>query len=224
MEAFKPRHVVAIVVSLCAAAVLTPVAVGAATGTLTNITDPVAAANKARVSNRGGLYVSEADPYNGQFGRVDATGRRLVGDGSGALDVVQAPPAKQFATRDLVRLNAADNRQVLATGVGTRKLTLTSLVVTTSGGVADTQVQLQFTVYVKPNASTGSCDPSATGFTAAEQFLVFVPMNDTRNVTWPTGFTLTSAADANDLYCFAVDAYNTPANATTNVAAYGYYN
>lgn len=54
---FAPKHVVAIVACVCAAAVLAPVGVMAATGTLVNLTDPVDGSRKARVSGISGLYV-----------------------------------------------------------------------------------------------------------------------------------------------------------------------
>lgn len=54
---FAPKHIVAIVVAVSAAAVLTPVGVMAATGQLVNITDPVDAGNKARVTDNGALQV-----------------------------------------------------------------------------------------------------------------------------------------------------------------------
>lgn len=50
-----PKHVVAIVVSLSAAAVLTPVGVMAATGTLVNITDPYYPERRARVTTSNSL-------------------------------------------------------------------------------------------------------------------------------------------------------------------------
>ncbi|HVF05391.1 MAG TPA: hypothetical protein VNA20_11175 [Frankiaceae bacterium] len=52
---FEPKHVVAMVASVCAAAVLAPVGVIAATGTLVNITDPSVASRKARVTTSGSL-------------------------------------------------------------------------------------------------------------------------------------------------------------------------
>jgi hypothetical protein len=54
---FEPRHVVSMVASVCAAAVLAPVGVMAATGTLTNLVDPFDSTRKARVTGISGLYV-----------------------------------------------------------------------------------------------------------------------------------------------------------------------
>lgn len=54
---FQPRHVVTMVVAVCAAAVLAPVGVMAATGTLVNIVDPVLGDRKVRVGSAGSLQV-----------------------------------------------------------------------------------------------------------------------------------------------------------------------
>lgn len=51
-----PKHVVAMVVAISAAAVLTPVGVMAATGTLMNITDPYDAGRRARVGSNNTLF------------------------------------------------------------------------------------------------------------------------------------------------------------------------
>jgi hypothetical protein len=60
------RQVTAMVIAICLAVVLVPVGAMAATGSLVNITDPVAKTHKAR---------------------VDSAGRLKIGDGSGALTV-----------------------------------------------------------------------------------------------------------------------------------------
>ena len=54
-----PRHLVAIVVALSLSAVLTPVGVMAATGTLVNITDPTHSGRRARVSASGTFHVEQ---------------------------------------------------------------------------------------------------------------------------------------------------------------------
>jgi hypothetical protein len=65
---FAPRHVVAMVVAVCAAVVLAPVGVLAATGQLVNITDPVSGSRQARVSADGRLWVdARAGASSNQF-------------------------------------------------------------------------------------------------------------------------------------------------------------
>jgi len=66
----EARHVVAIVACVCAAAVLAPVGVMAATGSLVNITDPSYASRKARVSADGSMRVeSRAAATTNTFNR-----------------------------------------------------------------------------------------------------------------------------------------------------------
>lgn len=60
---FEAKHVVALVASVCAAAVLAPVGVIAATGTLVNITDPSVASRKARVTTSGSLQTETRAGY-----------------------------------------------------------------------------------------------------------------------------------------------------------------
>ena len=221
-DRFKPRHVVTIVVAVCAAAVLTPVAVGAATGSLVNITDPVTAANKAKVSNRGQLYVTEADPYNGQFARVDATGKQLVGDGVGALDVVNAMPAQPLDAINDLTLHAGDTRRPAFAGIGFRKVSLTSVIASAEGSTAGS-VELLVVAYVKSNSATGDCE-TLSGFGAAERFTIMVPVGQTVNLNWPTGLHWTQYADANDYYCVNVESYGGPSGYTAHFSAYGYRN
>jgi len=221
-ERFKPRHIVTIVVAVCVGAVLMPVAVGAATGSLVNITDPVTAANKAKVSNKGQLYVTEADPYTGAFAKVDSAGKQLVGDGSGALDVVQANPATPLDTINDLTLSSGDTRRPMFAGVGFRKLTLTSLIASAEGSTAGS-VELLVVAYVKSNSASGDCE-TLSGFGAAEQFTVMVPVGQTVNITWPTGLVWTQYADANDYYCINVESFGGPTGYTAHFSAYGYRN
>ena len=54
---FAPKHVVMIVMSICAALILAPVGVMAATGQLVNLVDPADASRKARIGSAGSLRV-----------------------------------------------------------------------------------------------------------------------------------------------------------------------
>jgi hypothetical protein len=65
---FAPKHVVTMVACVCAAAVLAPVGVMAATGSLVNIVDPLLADRKVRVGSAGALHVeSRAGVIGGDF-------------------------------------------------------------------------------------------------------------------------------------------------------------
>ena len=75
---FSGTHITIMVVALCLAVVGAPVAVAASTGSFVNITDPVTAAYKARVTPKGSLAVTPRDAVSGYNGRVDSAGRQLV--------------------------------------------------------------------------------------------------------------------------------------------------
>jgi hypothetical protein len=85
---FTGGQITAMVIAVCAAAVLTPVGAMAATGPATNISDPVKPAYKARVTPAGSLAVSQRDPINGAQARVNASGQQLV---SGNVVVTKQP-------------------------------------------------------------------------------------------------------------------------------------
>lgn len=93
---FKPVHIVTIVVAVCAAAILTPVAVGAATGTLVNIVDPSMSSRQARVSSAGTLTVeSRAGSIANSF---NMTGSRL---GLGYINMVSVSAPTRVAVTEL---------------------------------------------------------------------------------------------------------------------------
>ncbi|HWL35500.1 MAG TPA: hypothetical protein VNQ77_04850 [Frankiaceae bacterium] len=83
---FAPKHVVAMVSSVCAAVVLAPVGVMAATGTLVNLTDPLDGSRKARVSGISGLYVDT---------RPRATAGSFHAFFENVVDVTTLRPAKE---------------------------------------------------------------------------------------------------------------------------------
>lgn len=67
---FQPRHIVTMVVAVCAAAVLAPVGVMAATGQLVNIADPFISGRSARIGSGGTLQVeSRAGATSGAFNK-----------------------------------------------------------------------------------------------------------------------------------------------------------
>jgi hypothetical protein len=83
---FSGKQIVALVAIVAGALVLAPVAVGAATGSFVNITDPVTSSHKARVGAAGGLWSTLIDPTTKSAAKV-TSGKLQVGDGSGALTV-----------------------------------------------------------------------------------------------------------------------------------------
>jgi hypothetical protein len=76
---FTGKQITVMVVAVCLAVVAAPVGVLAVTGTSVNISDPVTAANKARVSANGNLYETPRDPATGSGARVDSGALRVGG-------------------------------------------------------------------------------------------------------------------------------------------------
>lgn len=111
------RHIVTIVASICAAVVLAPVGVMAATGQLVNIADPVTGSNQARVNSGGGLHVSQVDPSTRSVGRVDG-GKVRVGDGSGNLTVDGAVLARDMDANRVVYKSPAGGLDCGANAAG----------------------------------------------------------------------------------------------------------
>jgi hypothetical protein len=89
---FAPKHVVTMVASVCAAVVLAPVGVMAATGTLVNLTDPLDSTRKARVSGISGLYVdtrprATAGSFNVLAENVTDVNARVVKESTSGIAV-----------------------------------------------------------------------------------------------------------------------------------------
>ena len=222
---FKPRHVVAIVVALAIGAAMSPVVVNAATNYV-GLIDGVGGVNKAKVNQSGALWTAEVDPVSKAQSKVDSSGKRLVGDGSGSLTVDgtvssrAASPTNALDTINDLTLHSGDTRRPMFSGVGNRKIVLTSLIASAEGSTAGS-VELLVVAYVKSNSVSGDCE-TLSGFGAAERFTVMVPVGTTENITWPTGLVWTQYADADDFYCINVESFGGPTGYTAHFSAYGY--
>jgi len=194
-ERFRPRHIVAMVVAVSTAVVLMPVAVGAATGSLVNIVDPSNAANKAKVSNMGQLYVTETDPYNGAFGRIGTNGSRLVS---------MAAPSTPWNQINDIQVTGASPRAVLYTGLGPARLNFTSFTFSAEGSTAGT-VRAFVIVYVSDTSSGNCLTLTGASFGAAERFVLTVPVGQTVNVVYPTPLVYSAYASAGRRFCIDVE-------------------
>lgn len=76
---FSGRQLTVMVVAVCAAIMLAPVGVMAATGSGVNIVDPVTSANKAGVSGNGTLLTAARDIHTGAVAAVDGSSLRVGG-------------------------------------------------------------------------------------------------------------------------------------------------
>lgn len=129
---FAPRHVVTMVVAVCAAAVLAPVGVMAATGTLVHITDATFSDRKAQVTQRGGLLVETRPSLPGTF----------VQFGGGITSSTQS--------------------WKLAETVSPTRLALSEMTFLASGGTDGAQHHVDVTAFVQQYASNTPCAPVDT--------------------------------------------------------------
>jgi hypothetical protein len=219
MRRIRPLHAVSIVAAVALGAALTPVAVNA-TSTVMVLADRDNSAVKAKVSSKGSQWVIENDPYTGKYARVSDDGRRLVGDGAGNLTTDMGIPNASLDTINDLTLSAADTRRPMFTGVGGRKVALTSIILSAEGGTAGS-VKLLFIAYIKSNSASGDCE-GLSGFGAAERFTAMVPVGQTVNLNFPSPLTWSQYADADDYYCVDVESYGGPSGYTVHISAYGF--
>jgi hypothetical protein len=85
------NQMVTLVVAVCAAIVLAPVTVMAATGSLVNITDPVHSSYQARVGSTRGLWTTMVDPNTGVAAKVEAGAVRVADTADRNAVVYQTP-------------------------------------------------------------------------------------------------------------------------------------
>lgn len=202
MKRFSSRQIVTMVVAGCAALILTPTAVYAATATSVTIADPLHAAHKARVSSAGRLY---------------------VGDGGGSLTVngtvKSAAPGTPWNQINDVGLTAGSTRAVLYESLGATKLHLTSFTAAIEGGSGS--VRIFVIVYVSDSGS-GDCQTlTGANFGAAERFVIMVPAGQTQTVTYPTPLVYSAYASAARKYCVDVESNGT-AGYVAHISASGY--
>lgn len=108
---FSGRQLTVMVVAVCAAIMLAPVGVMAATGSGVNIIDPVTSANKARVSGNGTLLIAPRDVHTGATAAIDGSSLRV----GGTVNVGNLPSSQVVTSGDsTVRLGGASGVLVTA--------------------------------------------------------------------------------------------------------------
>lgn len=172
------RQLTVMVVAVCAAAVLTPAAVSAATGSLVNITDPVTASQKARVVG-GALKVS---------------------DGSGAVTVdgvvVTKDAVTTWAATSPGLANNGTDRLLLRQAAALVGVTLGTLTMSHESGTGPVDVRVRS---FQPSTA-GNC---AGGGTVKQEIASFVlPQDDTRTVTWAPAFRVKKQSVATCIIAF----------------------
>ena len=209
MKHFASRDVVLVVVSVCAALVLTPVGVMAAAGQLVTVKDPLTS-SKARVDT-GKLRVGDGS------GPVTVDGNVTVG---GTVGARMAAPTNQLDTINDLTVHSGDTRRPMFAGVGSKRVALTSLIASAEGSTAGS-VELLIVAYVRSNSPSGDCE-TLSGFGAAERFTVMVPVGQTVNLNFPSPLVWTQYADADDYYCINIESFGGPTGYTAHVSAYGF--
>lgn len=152
------RQLTVMVVAVSIAAVLTPAAVNAATGSSVNITDPFSSTAKARV----------------------VSGRLAIGDGSGAVTVdgstVALEPPTAWSAYDRITNDGSDqlSAKIVAANVG---ISLGSLTMSRVTGTAPIIVQVRTII----PTTAGNC---SSGTVAEEVGQFTLPADETRTITW----------------------------------------
>lgn len=211
-SAWRPVHVVAIVTAVCGAAVLAPVAAGAAGFTPVGIQDPVYAERHARVSGTGQLWTTQVDPISKTYSRVDASGKQLVGDGTGALtidgQVLATERAPATAWSEMTPL--ANSKAILHEEATTRRIALTSFSVAAVGNAASTVTLEQFTrlsgTQTCANVLAGTQDGvdwrRSVDLGGQRVLRVSAQASATSQLTFPTPLVLDDGPAGNGLTCF----------------------
>jgi hypothetical protein len=193
---FTSKQIVTMVVVLAAAAVLLPVSVGAATGSV-SLVDPVNSGSKARVTGDGLLRVAATPRPAKQYNNASFHG--------GDVDVFPGGASTE-----------------LYSVVGTNpNFSLTSLTLSNRPGGTAAEVWL---VNYQSNSSTGDC-VTRTGatFSVGERMRFEVPANQTVNITFPTPLTWTVFLKAGKKSCLDLELLSGGSNGV-NVLANGFLN
>lgn len=140
---FTGRQITVIVVAICVAVIAAPVGAIAATGSLVNITDPVTASHKARVTAIGALQTTNWAGV--PSGYVDTQQGRF---GIGGQSLVQTSAGHRLAVTQVT---------VTANGTGTTALTLDNWIIPSTGSCANpTAVAFSLRVLRTVNLPAGS--------------------------------------------------------------------
>lgn len=179
----EPRHVVTIVIAICAAAVLAPVSVLAATGTLTNIVDKTDATRVTKVLHSGELATGVRASNLSSVNVSNAT------TGTTKLMVTSASSPARLA---LTQMSVALRNTSTTTGSGF--VTIHSAVRTSGTGTC-------------AQYASGT----TAGFSAIVGRYLMVPLNDTVTLNWDgPAWTLFKATTAGAPTCLIAQMVSSP--------------
>lgn len=201
-----PDNVICAVLGGLVCVVLTTGTAVAVSTTAVTITNPTTG-KTAHVTNLQSLLTSQRDPVSGTYAKVDASGRQVVGDGSGALSVdgtVGARPllpTKPWSTGIRKVVDQTTPRTTFYAGVGSNRLALTSATF-----ASNTQVTAFIAVAVHTGTTTPGCDFSSGTWAFVESIVVVVPAGDTVDLNWPTPRMLSQHGTSSNYVCAYVEA------------------
>lgn len=188
---FTGRQLTIMVVAVCAAAVLTPAAVYAATGSAVNITDPVTTTQKARVIGSK-LAVGDGS------GALTVDGTVRVNDGSGALTVDGSTVALDPTTAWTVYADIANN--------GTDKLLLRDLAANAGATIGSITLSntssnvVKVQLFARHPSTPGVC--TSSGLVQNYYQLYSVLPNDTRTITFAPRFRVPKLSSESCLFMY----------------------
>lgn len=190
---FQPRHVVTMVVAVCAAAVLAPVGVMAATGQLVNIADPFSSARTARVSSDGSLRVES---------RAAASGKSFSFQSVG-LNSITFFPLREFG--------------------GSERTAITELTFAAGGIFSDETLSYTVHVWgLERTAGMQRCGLSSAGWTKTLLRTVVVRAQSSEVVTFAGTPLMLPTAAANQQSCIGVELKNSLTDGALYVGGTGY--
>jgi hypothetical protein len=192
---FEPKHVVTMVACVCAAVVLAPVGVMAATGSYVNITDPFSTARKARVSTDGALRVeSRAGANSNTFSNA-----------SGDLT------SNAFST--------------LAEATYPTRIAVTEMSFSVDSGIqaANTAYAARIEVYRMVRTSgTAACARTAPGWTAKLMRVAVVVPSEMRELTFAGSPLVLAGGGSGQRVCLGAYVSTYPTNTRVFIGATGY--
>jgi hypothetical protein len=151
-------------------------------------------------------------------------GATLDADGNLAVRAVPVAPQRPVATINDLVVQSGSNQQILFSGIGGDRLSITSLTFAAEGPNPGS-VRMFVTAYSSSTPSDTCSDISGGNFGAGERFVVLVPIGQTVNLTYPTPLVYTAYADDPDLWCIAAAASGSPpAGYMVHVSGSGFLN
>jgi hypothetical protein len=136
-------------------------------------------------------------------------GAALDADGNLQVRAVPAAPERPVTTINDLVVQSGSTQQLLFSGTGGSRLSITSLTFAAEGPNAGS-VRMFISVYVSSTAGDSCSNIGGGNFGAAERLVVLVPIGQTLNVVYPSPLVYSQYADDNDLWCIVASSSGSP--------------